>query len=161
MEKIGKVIVKLRIPILIISFLLLIPAGLGYVYTRVNYDILYYLPGDIETMKGQDILLDEFGKGAYATVVVQGMDAKDESQLEDKIKNVDHVTDIVSYNSFVGNTVPTELIPEKYRSIFENQESGCTMFVIFFDDTTSSDETMNAIGELRELARGQCFISGM
>ena len=68
---------------------------------------------------------------------------------------------IVSYNSFVGNTVPTELIPEKYRSIFENQESGCTMFVIFFDDTTSSDETMNAIGELRELARGQCFISGM
>ena len=161
MEKVGKVIVKLRIPILIISFLLLIPAGLGYVYTRVNYDILYYLPGDIETMKGQDILLDEFGKGAYATVVVQGMDSKDEAKLEDKIKNVDHVTDIVSYNSFVGNTVPTELIPEKYRSIFQNKESGCTMFVIFFDDTTSSDETMNAIGELRELARGQCFISGM
>ncbi len=161
MEKIGKVIVKLRIPILIISFLLLIPAGIGYIKTRVNYDILYYLPGDIETMKGQDILLDEFGKGAYATVVVQGMNSRDESKLEDKIRNVDHVSDIISYNSLVGNTVPTELLPDKYRSVFENKESGCTMFVIFFDGTTSSDDTMQAIGELRELARGQCFISGM
>lgn len=161
MEKIGRVIVKLRIPILILSILLLIPAGLGYVNTKINYDILYYLPGDIDTMQGQDILLDEFGKGAYATVVVKGMDKKGTVQLEDKISNVDHVTDIISYNSLVGPEVPTELIPDKYRDYFENKDTDCTMFMIFFDDTTSSDETMSAIQELRNLAKGQCFISGM
>ena len=161
MEKIGRAIVKLRIPILILSILLLIPAGLGYVNTKINYDILYYLPGDIDTMQGQDILLDEFGKGAYATVVVKGMDKKGTAQLEDKISNVDHVTDIISYNSLLGPEVPTELIPDKYRSYFENKDTDCTMFMIFFDDTTSSDETMSAIQELRNLAKGQCFISGM
>lgn len=127
MEKVGKAIVKLRIPILILSVLLLIPAGIGYVKTKVNYDILYYLPGDIDTMKGQDILMDEFNKGAYATVVVKGMDAKGIEKIEDKIENVEHVTDIISYNSMVGAEVPTEIIPSKYRSYFENQESGCTM----------------------------------
>ena len=161
MEKLGRAIVKLRIPILIISFLLLIPAGLGYINTRVNYDILYYLPKDIETMQGQDILLKEFGKGAYASIVVQGMDQKDTAKLEDKIKNVDHVTQVISYNSLVGNSVPTELVPEKYRKHFENQDTDCTMFVVFFDDTTSSDGTMSAIEELRTLAKGQCFVSGM
>ena len=161
MEKVGKAIVKLRIPILILSVLLLIPAGIGYVKTKVNYDILYYLPGDIDTMKGQDILMDEFNKGAYATVVVKGMDAKGIEKIEDKIENVEHVTDIISYNSMVGAEVPTEIIPSKYRSYFENQESGCTMFMIFFDDTTSSDGTMAAIQELRNIADGQCFISGM
>ena len=152
MEKVGKAIVKLRIPILILSVLLLIPAGIGYVKTKVNYDILYYLPGDIDTMKGQDILMDEFNKGAYATVVVKGMDAKGIEKIEDKIENVEHVTDIISYNSMVGAEVPTEIIPSKYRSYFENQESGCTMFMIFFDDTTSSDGTMAAIQELRNIA---------
>lgn len=161
MEKIGKAIVKCRIPILILSILLMIPAGLGYINTRVNYDILYYLPDDIETMEGQNILMDEFNKGAYATIVVKGMDSKGISKLEDKIKNVDHVTDIISYNSLLGAEVPTEIIPEKYRSYFQNNESGCTMFMIFFDDTTSSDGTMSAIEELRTLAEDQCFISGM
>lgn len=161
MEKIGRAIVKIRIPILILSMLLLIPAGIGYVNTKVNYDILYYLPDNIDTMKGQNILMDEFDKGAYATIVVKGMDSKGIAKLEDKIKNVDHVTDIVSYNSLLGAQVPTEIIPEKYRSYFENGESGCTMFMIFFDDTTSSDGTMSAIEELRTLAKDQCFVSGM
>jgi hypothetical protein len=161
MEKIGRAIVKLRVPILILSILLLIPAGIGYIKTKVNYDILYYLPNDIETMQGQDILMDEFGKGAYATIVVQNMDTKGIARLEEKISNVEHVTDIISYNSLLGSEVPTELIPEKYRSYFENGESGCTMFMIFFDGTTSSDGTMEAIQELRTLADGQCFVSGM
>ena len=161
MEKVGKAIVKLRIPILILSVLLLIPAGIGYVKTKVNYDILYYLPGDIDTMKGQDILMDEFNKGAYATVVVKGMDAKGIEKIEDKIENVEHVTDIISYNSMVGAEVPTEIIPSKYRSYFENQESGCTMFMIFFDDTTSSDDTMKAIQEVRDVTDNQCYIAGM
>ena len=161
MEKIGRAIVRNKILILILSILLLIPAGIGYVNTRINYDILYYLPDNIETMQGQDILLDEFGKGAYAVVVVQGMDKKGTVQLENKISNVEHVTDIISYNSLVGAEVPTELVPEKYRSYFENKATDCTMLMIFFDDTTSSDETMEAIQELRTLAKGQCFISGM
>lgn len=161
MLKLGKKIVKLRIPILIISFLLLIPSVIGYVNTKINYDILYYLPGDIDTMKGQDILLDEFGKGAYAMVVVDGMDSKDLSNLEEKIKKVDHVADIISYNSLVGTDIPTELIPDKYRELFQNKEAGATLFAIFFDDTTSSDETMQAITQIREETKDQCFVSGM
>ena len=161
MEKFGRVIVKLRIPILILSFLLLIPSALGYFNTRVNYDIMYYLPDDIDTMIGQDVLLKDFGKGAYATVVVDKMDSKNLTKLEEKIKGIDHVAEIISYNSMVGASVPTELIPEKYRSVFENQENGATLFAIFFDDTTSSDETMQAIQDIREVTQGQCYISGM
>lgn len=161
MEKFGRVIVKLRIPILILSFLLLIPSALGYFNTRVNYDIMYYLPDDIDTMIGQDVLLKDFGKGAYATVVVDKMDSKNLTKLEEKIKGVDHVAEIISYNSMVGASIPTELIPEKYRSVFENQENGATLFAIFFDDTTSSDETMQAIQDIREVTQGQCYISGM
>lgn len=161
MEKLGRVIVRLRIPILIISFLLLIPAGLGYIHTRVNYDILYYLPDDIETMKGQDVLLEDFGKGAYATVVVEGMQGKDLTKLEEKIEGVDHVAQIVSYNSLVGPTVPVALLPDPYRAVFQNEETDATLFAIFFDDTTSSDETMKAIQDIRQVTDGQCFISGM
>jgi predicted RND superfamily exporter protein len=161
MVRFGKAIVKLRVPILIISFLLLIPAALGYIKTRVNYDILYYLPDGIETMKGQDILLNDFGKGAYSVVVVQNMDSRSISKLEDKINNVDHVAKVVSYNSLVGPTVPTELIPEKYKDVFENDETNSTLFAIFFDDTTSSDSTMQAITDIRNATEGECFISGM
>lgn len=161
MNKFGKAIVKLRIPILIISFLLLIPSAMGYFNTKVNYDILYYLPQDIETMKGQDILLQDFGKGAYATVVVDDMSSKNLAKLEDKITNVDHVAQLISYNSMTGGSIPSELIPEKYRSVFENKESGATLFAVFFDDTTSSNETMQAIQEIRSVTEGQCYISGM
>lgn len=161
MLKLGKKIVKFRIPILIISFLLLIPSVFGFIGTKINYDILYYLPKDIDTMKGQDILLDEFGKGAYAMVVVDGMDSKDLTKLEDKIKKVDHVADIISYNSLVGNDIPTEIIPDKYRELFQNKEKNATLFAIFFDDTTSSDETMNAITQIRSETKNQCFVSGM
>lgn len=161
MEKFGRIVVKLRIPILVLSVLLLIPSTLGYLNTRVNYDIMYYLPDDIDTMVGQDILLEDFGKGAYATVVVDKMDSKNLTRLEEKIEGVDHVTQVISYNSMVGASVPTELIPDKYRSIFKNKESGATLFAIFFDDTTSSDETMQAIQDIREATQGQCYISGM
>lgn len=161
MLKLGKKIVKFRIPILIISFLLLIPSVFGFIGTKINYDILYYLPKDIDTMKGQDILLDEFGKGAYAMVVVDGMDSKDLTKLEDKIKKVDHVADIISYNSLVGNDIPTEIIPDKYRELFQNKEKNATLFAIFFDDTTSSDDTMQAISQIRSETKNQCFVSGM
>lgn len=161
MEKLGRGIVKARIPILVISILLLIPAALGYINTRVNYDILYYLPKEIDTMQGQDILLDEFQKGAYAIVVVDGMHGRELTKLEDKIENVDHVAKLISYNSIVGGDIPLEMIPEKLRSQFYNSHKDSTMLAIFFDDTTSSDGTMNAIKEIRKVTDGQCFISGM
>lgn len=161
MEKLGRGIVKARIPILVISILLLIPAALGYINTRVNYDILYYLPKEIDTMQGQDILLDEFQKGAYAIVVVDGMHGRELTKLEDKIENVDHVAKLISYNSIVGGDIPLEMIPEKLRSQFYNSDKDSTMLAIFFDDTTSSDGTMNAIKKIRKVTDGQCFISGM
>lgn len=161
MKKFGKLIVKLRIPILILSVMLLIPAAIGYFNTKVNYDILYYLPGDIDTMKGQDILLDDFGKGAYAMVVVDGMNKKNVSELVKKVEKVDHVASVISYNGIVGDGVPAEILPDKFRSYFENDDSGATLFAIFFDDTTSSTETMNAIEELRDVTDKQCYIAGM
>lgn len=161
MKKFGKLIVKLRIPILILSVLLLIPAAIGYFNTKVNYDILYYLPGDIDTMKGQDILLDDFGKGAYVMVVVDGMNKKNVSELVKKVEKVDHVASVISYNGIVGDGVPAEILPDKFRSYFENDDSGATLFAIFFDDTTSSTETMDAIEELRDVTDKQCYIAGM
>ena len=161
MEKFGKVIVKLRIPILILSFLLLIPSAIGYFKTRVNYDILYYLPNEIETMQGQDILMDDFNKGAYAMVVVQNMDTKSTDRLIKKVENVDHVAQVISYTGIVGEDVPSEIVPSKFRKYFENDSTDTTLFAIFFDNTTSSDDTMNAIIQIREQTEGQAFISGM
>lgn len=161
MEKFGKVIVKLRIPILILSFLLLIPSAIGYFNTRVNYDILYYLPNEIETMQGQDILMDDFNKGAYAMVVVQNMDSKSTDRLIKKVENVDHVAQVISYTGIVGEDVPSEIVPSKFRKYFENDSTDTTLFAIFFDNTTSSDDTMNAIIQIREQTEGQAFISGM
>lgn len=161
MRKFGKVVVKLRIPILVLSFLLLIPSVIGYFNTRVNYDILYYLPNDIDTMQGQDILLDDFGKGAYAMVVVDGMNKSNVSKLVKKVEGVDHVASVISYSGVVGDDVPSEILPDKFRSYFENEDSGATLFAIFFDDTTSSDDTMKAIQEVRDVTDNQCYIAGM
>ena len=161
MKKFGKVVVKLRIPILVLSFLLLIPSVLGYFNTRVNYDILYYLPSDIDTMQGQDILLDDFGKGAYAMVVVDGMNKSNVSKLVKKVEGVDHVASVISYSGIVGDDVPSEILPDKFRSYFENEDSGATLFAIFFDDTTSSDDTMKAIQDVRDVTDNQCYIAGM
>ena len=161
MEKFGKVIVKLRIPILVLSILLLIPSAIGYVNTRVNYDILYYLPDEIETMQGQDILMKDFNKGAYAMVVVQDMDTKAANKLIKKVENVEHVAQVISYTGIVGEDVPSEMVPSKFRKYFENDSTDTTLFAIFFDNTTSSDDTMNAITQIRKETEGQAFISGM
>ena len=154
MEKFGKVIVKLRIPILVLSILLLIPSAIGYVNTRVNYDILYYLPDEIETMQGQDILMDDFNKGAYAMVVVQDMDAKAANKLIKKVESVEHVAQVISYTGIVGEDVPSEMVPSKFRKYFENDSTDTTLFAIFFNNTTSSDDTMNAITQIRKVTEG-------
>lgn len=155
----GKKVVKFRISILIISILLLIPAGLGYVNTRVNYDVLTYLPEDIETMQGQDILVKDFGTGAFSMFIVDGMEDKEVSALKAKIENVEHVQKVLWYDSLADISMPKSMIPKDVYEVF-NSDTG-TMLAIFFDEGTSSDGTMEAIGEIRKLAGKQCFLSGM
>ena len=161
MIKFGKAVVKLRVPILIISLLLLIPSAIGYFNTRVNYDILTYLPEDIETMKGQDILLDEFGTGAFSFLVVEGMDAKDIAEMREEISQVDHVKDCIWYDSFADISVPMEVLPDEVYDFFNNDDADSTLMMVLYDSSMSSDDTMNAIEEMRDVVDGKCFVSGM
>ena len=161
MLKLGEKIVSARVVILILSFVLLIPAAYGYIKTRVNYDILSYLPKDIETMVGQDILVDQFGTGAFSLYVVEGMEDKDVSALKSKIENVDHVSKVIWYDSFADLSVPKDMLPEKLYDAFNNDDKDATMMAIIFDDTTSADSTMDAIEEIRKISDKQCFLSGM
>ena len=157
----GKGVVKLRIPILIVSIILLFPAALGYFHTRVNYDILTYLPKEIDTMKGQDILLDEFGTGAFSMCVVEGMEDQDISKMRKNMEKVDHVKKILWYDSLADLSIPKTMLPDKVQDAFINENKDATLMVIFFDSSMSSDETMDAIEELRSVADKQCYISGM
>lgn len=159
MKKSGKIIVKLRIQILIAAVLLLIPSIIGYFKTRVNYDILYYLPRDIETMVGQDILVDEFGNGAFSFLITEGMSDQDVSKLKEKVKEVDGVSDVLWYDSFADLSIPMTMLPDQLYEAFNHED--CTMMAVIFGDTTSSDETMKAIAEIRKIAGKQCFLSGM
>ena len=161
MIKFGKAVVKLRIPILILSFLLLIPSAIGYFNTRVNYDILTYLPKDIETMKGQDILLDEFGTGAFSFCVVEGMEPKDISAMREEMAQVDHVKDVIWYDSILDVSIPMELLPDDLYEFFNNKDADSTLMVVLYDTSMSADETMEAIETIRGLVKDQCFISGM
>lgn len=161
MLKLGKKIVKYRIPILILSFLLLIPATISYINTHINYDILSYLPDDIDTMKGQEILTDEFGTGAFSICVVEGMDKKGVAALEEKIKRVDHVNNVIWYDSLADLSVPMDVIPEKIRNAFNNDEKGSTLLIATFDTSTSADETLDGVEKIRKLTKNQCFQSGM
>lgn len=159
MLKTGRKIVALRIPIFIISLLLLVPSFFGYIGTKVNYDILYYLPDDIETMQGQDILVDEFGTGAYSMFICEGMENKDVARLKQKIEQVAHVEKVIWYDSVLDLSVPMEMLPDYIRDVFMTEDA--TMMFIIFDTTTSADETMDAIHEIRRISGKQCFVSGM
>lgn len=161
MIKFGKAVVKLRIPILIISFLLLIPSAIGYFNTRVNYDILSYLPEDIETMKGQDILLDEFGTGAFSFCVVEGMDAKDIKVMREEMEQVSHVKSVIWYDSLADISIPMQMLPDDVYDFFNNADTGSTLLAVLYDTSMSSDDTMEAIEQLRNVVQGRCFISGM
>ena len=155
----SKAVVKCRVPILIITLLLMIPAALGMAGTRINYDMLDYLPADMETVVGQNELLEEFGKGAFSLLILEDMPARDVSALKDKIEQVDHVESVLWYDSLLDVTVPMELLPEKLYDAFN--AGNATMMAVFFDTSTSSDLTMDAIREIRSIAGSQCFVSGM
>lgn len=157
--KFGKMVVKYRIPILILSVLLIIPSVLGMAATRINYDMLTYLPGEIDTVKGQDILMEDFGKGAFSFVLIEDMEPADVAAVKGRIEQVPHVDTALWYDSFADLSVPMELLPDKYYEAFNNGNT--TMLAVFFDTSTSADETMEAISEIRRIAGAQCFISGM
>lgn len=159
MLEFAKKVVKHKGMILTIGVLLLIPSVLGIAATRVNYDMLSYLPKDIETMKGQDILLDEFKKGAFSLFIVEDMSDKEVSKLKEEIEEIDHVDSVIWYDSFMDSSVPKELIPSSLYEQFNSEDS--TLMAIFFDTTTSEDKTMQAIDEIKEVANEKCFLSGM
>ena len=159
MVKFGKWIAKHRIIILVISVLLLIPSGIFMETTRINYDILSYLPKDIDKMKGQDILMEDFGKGGFSMVMVEGMTDKEVVETKKKIEAIDHVADVVWYDTIADISLPKEVLPENLYDFFNSENS--TLMVVFFDDATSGDGTMAAIEEMRAVTGKQCFISGM
>lgn len=157
--KFSKAVVKYRIPILIITLALMIPSVLGMANTRINYDMLDYLPEDMDTVIGQNELLEDFGKGAFSFIIVEDMPAKDVSELKAKIQQVEHVETVLWYDSLMDVSVPMEMLPEEIYSEFNTENS--TMLAVFFDTSTSADVTMDAIREIRLLAGKQCFVSGM
>lgn len=159
MVKVGKWIARHRVLILILGALLAIPAFIGIVKTRVNYDLLSYLPEKLETVEGQDILVDEYGMGAFSMVVVEDMELKDVQKLENKFSEVPHVKDVLWYDDMADITLPVEMIPKDLRDAFFNGDA--TMMIVLFDHTTSSDEAMGAVTQMRSIADKQCFISGM
>ena len=157
--KFGKAVTGKRRLILIVAVLLLIPSVLGMMATRINYDVLDYLPDNIETMKGQDILMEEFGKGGFSMVMVEGMQKKDVAHLKDRIEDVDHVESVIWYDSIMDVSVPYEIIPENIYDKFNSGDT--TLMAVFFDSSTSSDESLNAVSEIRKIGKKQCFVSGM
>lgn len=161
MIKFGKGVVKYRVQIFVLSLVLLIPAAFGYLHTRVNYDILSYLPEDLESMKGQDILVNQFGTGAFSICVIEGMENQDIASLRSQMEQVDHVKAVVWYDSIADLSIPMNMLPEDLYEVFNNEETDSTLMAVLFDTSMSADETMNAIEQIRSLTTRQCYLSGM
>ena len=159
MKKIGKAIAKGKYLIFILALALLVPSAIGYLKTKVNYDILSYLPDSLETVSGQDIMVDEFGMGAFSMVIVEGMDNKEAAALEADLETIDHVKEVLWYDDMLDLSVPVSMIPDSIRDAFFQDDA--TMMIALFDNTTSADETMEAITAMRKMVGKNCFISGM
>ena len=157
--KFGKWVAKHKIFIIIAAVLLLIPATIGYISTRINYDVLSYLPKSLETVSGQDTMVDEFGMGAFSMIVVEDMDNKDVVALKEKLKKVNHVEKILWYDDALDISVPKEMLPDDLQEALFN--GNATMMIALFDNTTSSDDTMEAVSQMRKIVQKQAYISGM
>ncbi len=155
----GKFVVKHRVIIAVAALILLIPSFLGMIFTRVNYDMLNYLPDSLDTIKGQDYLLEDFGKGAFSFLIFEGVKDKDIVKTEEKIKEIDHVSTVLWYDDLLDISIPKELLPDKIYAAFNSGDA--TLMAVFFDSSSSSDETINAISEIRSVANGQCLVSGI
>ena len=159
MVKFGSFIAEKKVLILIVCIILLIPSVYGIINTRINYDMLTYLPKDMDTVKGQDILLNDFGKGAFSIIIVNGMKPYQISQLRQEIEKIDNVASVISYDSLFDVTIPLEILPDKYREAFNKDDE--TLMAVFFDSSTSADETIVAIQKLRQVTGDNCFVTGM
>ncbi len=157
--KFGKAVVKYRIVILIVSAVLLIAAFFGMINTRVNYDMLNYLPDSLDTVKGQQYMLEDFNKGAFSFLIFENVDKKDIVKTEEKIKKVDHVATVLWYDDLADESIPMQILPDKVYDAFNKGDD--TIMAVFFDSSSSSDETMNAITEIRQIAGDQCLVSGI
>ncbi len=157
--KFGKAVVKGRVAILIIALALMIPSLLGMIFTRVNYDMLNYLPDNLDTVKGQEYLMDDFGKGAFSFLIIENMENKDITNLEENIKKIPHVDTVLWYSDLADLSVPMEILPNKIYDAFNTDNS--TLMAVFFDTSTSADETMDAISQIKDIAGKQCFVSGI
>ena len=159
MKAIGKFIAKYKVIVILVCVALLVPSAIGYLHTKVNYDILSYLPDSLETVYGQDIMVGDFGKGAFSMVIVEGMGKRDAAKLEETMEGVDHVEEVLWYDDIMGLDVPEQMLPERIRKIFFQGDA--TLMIALFDNTTSAETTMQAIQDLRKVVSRQCFISGM
>ncbi len=157
--KLGKAVVKIRVVILIVAFLLLIPAVLGMIFTRVNYDMLNYLPDSLDTVKGQQYMLEDFGKGAFSFLIFEDMDDKSISEVTREVKKVDHVANVLAYGDIADGSVPKELLPDEIYNAFNAGDD--TLVAVFFDTSSSADETMDAISQIRQIAGEKCLVSGI
>ena len=155
----GKIIAKYKILVILVCVALLVPSAIGYIRTKVNYDILSYLPNSLETVYGQDIMVQDFGKGAFSMVIVEGMGKRDAAKLEEAMEAVDHVEEVLWYDDILGLDVPEQMLPERVRKVFFKGDA--TLMIALFDNTTSAESTMQAIQDLRKAVSKQCFISGM
>lgn len=159
MDRFGKAIVKFRVVILVVALALLIPAAIGYFNTGVNYDLLFYLPKNIDTMKGQDILMDDFGSGAFGIVMVDGLKDNKISDLKKRIEKVDAVEKVLWYDSVADLKIPKSMIPKKVYNTFNNDDS--TIMMVIFNDTSSAERTMKSITNIRKITKNQCKVTGI
>ena len=159
MKKIGKSICKNKTKILIITFILFIPALIGMNLTKINYDILVYLPEDIETIEGQNILTNEFGLGAFSVTIVENLSSKDIIELEKEIKKIEGVAKVVSTYDALGTSIPLSVLPTEITSKVRNENSD--LMLITFENSTSHEITIKAIEEIKELTKEKCKVGGM
>ena len=157
--EIGHKIVKHRHIVLILALILLIPAFMGYKSTKINYDMLTYLPEDMDTVKGQNLLMDDFNKGGFSIIVVENMKSGQVAKLRNDIKEVDHVTQIVNLQDVINPDMPKEMLPEKVANNLKNQDA--TLLGVFFDTSTSDEETLKAVEEIRKISNDDTHVSGL
>ena len=159
MKGFTKGLVKRRILVIVVCLLLLVPSVLGIAATKTKYDLLYYLPQELETVKGQEILLEDFGKGAFSLLVTEGMSMSEQADMENALKEIPHVDSVIGFASITKGMFPTEIIPSDIREMF--QRGDCMLAAVFFDEGSSSEETMEAISQVRKTAGEKCFVSGL
>ncbi len=159
MKKFSRWLVHHKALVIILCLVLLVPSVLGMAATKVKYDLLYYLPEDLDTVRGQNILMEDFNKGAFSLCVTQGLTEVEQADLEDAIRNVEHVDSVIGYASLTKGSIPAEILPDNIREVF--QKDDCRLMAVFFDDTSSSEGTMEAIQEIRRIADQKCFVGGL